>query len=251
MKITHCATVGCSGDADHLDPLPLCTVCALEVARNVVPAVLASALDQSLALRQNGPEAMTDQAVRVVLPPVIPAQHEPVVYFLKNGGRVKIGTSRALGKRLRGLSLSRNMLVLVLSGGSGLEHNLHRRFEPLRVEQTEWFNYSGPLRAYVGERKKNAPHMALEVPLKAAQGTTLRKVSTEEARAVMEDRLRSLLEAHPKELNVDHFGDIPGKIGRSRAWLYTWLDSQAQQGRLIKISGTYRVPLSKEKDDVR
>lgn len=80
----------------------------------------------------------------------IPARkHAPLVYFVRNGNRLKIGTTTCLKKRIRTLALRPENVVLLLAGGPQLERALHRQFADLRIGTTEWFAYDGPLIDYV------------------------------------------------------------------------------------------------------
>jgi hypothetical protein len=76
--------------------------------------------------------------------------HAPVVYFLRNGRRVKIGTSQNLRRRITSLSLRREDVIRVEHGDQQYERSLHRRFEDLRVDETEWFELRGALAEYLG-----------------------------------------------------------------------------------------------------
>lgn len=83
-------------------------------------------------------------------PWVIPeGKHRPVVYFVQNGDRVKIGTTTNLRSRISALSLRPTDIVLLLNGGRTHEQALHKRFAILRVGNTEWFANSGPVAEYI------------------------------------------------------------------------------------------------------
>lgn len=76
----------------------------------------------------------------------IPARkHDPLVYFLRNGNRLKIGTTTELKRRIRTLALRPENVVLLLNGGQQLEKAFHRQFADLRIGNSEWFAYDGPL----------------------------------------------------------------------------------------------------------
>lgn len=77
--------------------------------------------------------------------------HAPVVYFLRNGTRVKIGTTRNLRPRIARLALRPDNVIRVEHGGQDYEQSLHARFDEHRVGNTEWFELRGELAAYVGE----------------------------------------------------------------------------------------------------
>lgn len=82
--------------------------------------------------------------------------HAPVVYFLRNGNRVKIGTSQNLRRRVASLSLRREDVVRVEHGDQQYERSLHRRFAELRAGNTEWFELRGALAQYLGEPEAQA-----------------------------------------------------------------------------------------------
>lgn len=77
--------------------------------------------------------------------------HDPVVYFLRNGDRVKIGTSTNIVDRSYKLTLHPNDVVLLLQGGTELETRIHERFKDQRLSGTEWFRLSGDLKRYLDE----------------------------------------------------------------------------------------------------
>jgi hypothetical protein len=77
--------------------------------------------------------------------------HAPVVYFLRNGTRVKIGTTRNLRPRIARLALRPDNVMRVEHGGQDYEQSLHARFDEYRVGNTEWFELRGELAAYLGE----------------------------------------------------------------------------------------------------
>jgi len=79
------------------------------------------------------------------------ASHAPVVYFLRNGTRVKIGTTRNLRPRVARLALRPDNVIRVEHGGQDYEQSLHARFDAYRVGNTEWFELRGELADYLGE----------------------------------------------------------------------------------------------------
>ena len=76
-------------------------------------------------------------------------QHNPLVYFIRNGNRIKIGTTTDLYQRVRRLSLRTDNVTLLLAGGRDLERDMHRRFSSLRIGNTEWFRDAPPLSDYI------------------------------------------------------------------------------------------------------
>lgn len=83
-------------------------------------------------------------------------QHKPLVYFLRNGNRIKIGTTTQLKQRIRRLSLRPENVVLLLDGGQRLERELHDKFASQRVGNTEWFTYQDAVLAYVDAENARA-----------------------------------------------------------------------------------------------
>jgi hypothetical protein len=80
----------------------------------------------------------------------IPARkHSPLVYFIRNGNRLKIGTTGELKRRIRTLALRAENIVLLVDGGQDIERAFHRQFADLRIGNTEWFAYDGALVDFV------------------------------------------------------------------------------------------------------
>lgn len=105
--------------------------------------------------------------------------HAPIVYFIKNGNRIKIGTSTNLRKRVAALALSTRSIALVLHGGVTYERELHARFAAYRTPGTEWFDYARPLANFVasgGSATETPEESATEAAPKrsesAAEGAT-------------------------------------------------------------------------------
>lgn len=121
--------------------------------------------------------------------------HSPVVYFLRTGGMVKIGTSTRLLSRVNDLSLSLSDVVLVVPGGEDVETAYHERFARQRVHyKREWFWVRGPLLAFLEQHQppKRPARITRIVPatrpdsrgigLREACGSGLLTVSIESAR---------------------------------------------------------------------
>ena len=91
-----------------------------------------------------------------VTPPInwnIPkGSHTPVVYFIRNGNRIKIGTTADLHQRVRRLSLRMDNVALILIGNRDLERSMHRQFNALRVGNSEWFRDAEPLSRFITEQ---------------------------------------------------------------------------------------------------
>lgn len=78
-----------------------------------------------------------------------PKVHEPVVYFIRNGSRVKIGWTTNLRQRLSTLSLPASAVALLVLGGPAEESALHKRFGDARIGRTEWFEASEAIEAFI------------------------------------------------------------------------------------------------------
>jgi hypothetical protein len=71
--------------------------------------------------------------------------HESLIYFLRNGSRVKIGRTTNLRRRMSQLALPMSAVAATMSGGRDEEVELHYRFAPARVPGTEWFDLTPEL----------------------------------------------------------------------------------------------------------
>ncbi|MFJ9378953.1 GIY-YIG nuclease family protein [Streptomyces sp. NPDC101455] len=76
--------------------------------------------------------------------------HAPVVYFVRNGSRVKIGVTQNLARRMRSISLRPSDVIRVEHGHTTYETLLRDRFRALRVGDTNWFELRGELTEYLG-----------------------------------------------------------------------------------------------------
>lgn len=83
-------------------------------------------------------------------------KHAPLVYFIRNGNRMKIGTSTELKRRIRTLALRAENVALLLDGDRRLERKLHDQFADLRIGDTEWFAYEPPLTDYIADQNRLA-----------------------------------------------------------------------------------------------
>jgi hypothetical protein len=162
----------CPRSADVLQPVALCDAHRIEVALAVVPDMLRSQLAVAEAHKVNGADARDDLVVTAAATPVdrlLRGEHDSVVYFIANGGRVKIGRTTNLKSRVSALSLRVDSVLLALSGGSELERALHVRFSEYRDGDTEWFELSPEIFRYASVR--NAVISAV-TPLPSVQVAT-------------------------------------------------------------------------------
>ncbi len=83
----------------------------------------------------------------------VPAgKHAPYVYFIRNGNRMKIGTTTDLKRRIRTLALRAENIALLFEGDQRREREFHKQFAEHRIGNTEWFAYEGDLADFVHER---------------------------------------------------------------------------------------------------
>jgi hypothetical protein len=152
------------------------------------------------ALASSAPTGI-DLDAPCVAPPGVWAlpSHPPVVYFLANGDRVKIGTSTNITGRVSALSLRRSNALLLLDGDHDLENVLHQHFEADRIGRTEWFVLSPRITAYIAQRKR-ADEMLRQPTLppepEGEQKATARTVRTISSRRppTAEDRILTALQ---------------------------------------------------------
>jgi|SRR5687768_16767746 len=71
--------------------------------------------------------------------------HADIVYFIRNGNRVKIGTTTNLRNRVRALSLPASNVIAIVPGGRSKEADLHTALSRLRIGRTEWFAFEHPI----------------------------------------------------------------------------------------------------------
>jgi hypothetical protein len=80
---------------------------------------------------------------------ILAGAHAPIVYFIRNGDRVKIGLTQNLRKRVGALCLRFEDVVLMVHGDRRHEQHLHERFADYRITGSEWFTFAGELRAFI------------------------------------------------------------------------------------------------------
>lgn len=93
---------------------------------------------------------VTPQAVPIPMPPprVQPAAREPVVYYLRFGDRVKIGTTIDLTRRMQ--SIPYDELLATEPGSYDVEKQRHRQFHAARIyANREWFTLTDDLLAHI------------------------------------------------------------------------------------------------------
>ena len=88
-----------------------------------------------------------------------PSVHDPIVYFIQNGTRVKIGWTTNLRGRLASLALPMSSVILKLDGGPGREAALHIRFAESRIKGSEWFEVTPEIERFI-RREQEAAEVA-------------------------------------------------------------------------------------------
>ncbi|WP_433701736.1 GIY-YIG nuclease family protein [Nocardiopsis sp. CA-288880] len=141
----------CPRPATLIAPAPLCRAHQIEIALAVIPDVLRDRLGTAVTETIVPPPRaeLADAALPVDKDELPDGVHDHVVYFIANGGRVKIGFTTNLFGRLRALSLRRENVLALLSGGPELERALHARFTSFRHGSSEWFELSPEVFHYV------------------------------------------------------------------------------------------------------
>lgn len=153
------ATLGqtCNEPPTMLEPAPLCdehkVQVALRVSQDVLSSVLAEVRGHMTGQSQVIPAAeehLISSAQSVGFPEE--TRHGSVVYFLANGGRVKIGFTKRLVSRLSALSLRDDAVLLLLQGGGSLERSLHLRFGAYRIGDSEWFELAPEIIRFIANK---------------------------------------------------------------------------------------------------
>lgn len=137
----------CHRDLVITSPVELCNTHRIEVALGVLPGLLLEAM-KAHETEFAAPEASEVDSERIDFTSLPIGTHEPVVYFISNGGRVKIGYSTNLHSRVLSLSLRQENVLSVFRGGPDLERSLHAKFQAHRVGNTEWFDASHEILTY-------------------------------------------------------------------------------------------------------
>lgn len=122
--------------------------CAVRAALSVEG--IATGLDTAALATPDGPIGSTVANVEALLSA---KRHAPVVYFIRNGTRVKIGTTQNLRGRITRLSLRTDDLVRVEHGGVNYERSIHELFADHRIGNTEWFHLRGEVADRIAKRE--------------------------------------------------------------------------------------------------
>ncbi|MFE7485494.1 GIY-YIG nuclease family protein [Streptomyces sp. NPDC057552] len=240
----------CEAQAVITQPVHLCDTHRLRVALDVLPEVIGRAMGanplETPALHPSSasPSDLVGAAQPALFPVGLEGKHDPVVYFMLNGGRVKIGFSTALASRLRALAMQPEAILVLLKGGRRLEAALHDRFSAHRIGQTEWFEPASELLRYVGTRlarpavsvqpQRALPRPAVPAVRSAPRATPARKALRE---VLAEERVAGANSIGPGHVS-SRYGE---SISRSRAWISIEMSRLADEGFLIRTedAGVY------------
>jgi hypothetical protein len=162
----------CGEAATLRHPVPLCDEHKLEVVLAVVPKLLSMSIKEARSRNEDGSRYLSPAAAHVVSsaqPATWPEteRHSSLVYFLANGGRVKIGHTKGLAARIRSLSLRPSAVLLLLHGGASLERALHEKFASHRIDDSEWFELAAHIVRFIGSKNHGQSHRQ---PIASAEG---------------------------------------------------------------------------------
>lgn len=129
--------------------------------------------------------------------------HDPLVYFVRNGSLVKIGTTVNLKKRMRKLSMSMANVLRTEPGGQEVERSFHQRFADYREGNREWFRLEGALAEFLGVHPpvKKVTNRRTETPIDdlPAMVFGLLKARTEEGGLTVDEVRRALTGVYGEE----------------------------------------------------
>ncbi|MEE2041920.1 GIY-YIG nuclease family protein [Nocardiopsis tropica] len=131
----------------------------MEIAMSVIPEILRRELSSLLAI----PTTPLPTPDAITVDSLLAGPHEEVVYFIANGGRVKIGFTSNLPGRLRSLSLRPDNVLTAIGGGVEVERALHGHFASHRRGNTEWFDLAPEIVRYITEVSKDPRPTAPQV----------------------------------------------------------------------------------------
>lgn len=93
-----------------------------------------------------------------------------VVYYVFRDGKVKIGTSQNVHRRMQGITKTTGPvhLLAVEPGGYYLESKRHKQFKGTRISGSEWFQMSGSIESHISDLISKFGHARCNCP--AASG---------------------------------------------------------------------------------
>lgn len=192
----------CHREAAVLRPVALCHPHRIEIALTVVPDLLRDGLEAALTSVAT-PVAVRDDLVATAAATPVDALlhgvHDSVVYFIANGGRVKIGFTTNLKSRLAALALRSDSVLLALHGGPELERALHSRFVKYRNGNTEWFEMAPEVFRYASSRNAATGATPLAQRGIADERPTIASLVRDQVAAVEDNAtaVRNVLAARP------------------------------------------------------
>ncbi|MFF7476658.1 GIY-YIG nuclease family protein [Streptomyces sp. NPDC008092] len=166
-------------------PVALCNAHRIEVALTVVPDMLRSGLAAAQASSNKAVGARNDLVTAATATPIeglLRGEHEGVVYFISNGGRVKIGHTTNLKSRVSALSLRTDSVLLALPGGPDLERALHARFAAHRHGDTEWFDFASEIFHFASARNAAISGVTPLPSVQAGTGPSAAAIARRETR---------------------------------------------------------------------
>ncbi|MGW5387185.1 GIY-YIG nuclease family protein [Nocardia sp. NPDC003963] len=122
-------------------PLPLCSEHLIKTLAAAVEVTRAAKLDYSKA----NPGKSMPFPVKARIP------HGEVVYYIRFGDRIKIGTTSNLSARLSTLPFDE--VLATEPGGVEVERQRHTEFAASRISGREWFTASEALLAHIASLK--------------------------------------------------------------------------------------------------
>ncbi|MET8624715.1 GIY-YIG nuclease family protein [Kitasatospora sp. NPDC004669] len=213
----------CGKAAVITKPVALCYEHEIEVGLVIVPSLLKMLLHEARTASAGRTRVLTEAEANLV-DSAQTAQwpegerHSPLVYFLANGGRVKIGQTNGIRARVRALSLREDAVLLLLHGGLSLERALHAKFDTYRIDDSEWFELSPELVRFVGDKSHGqlfvqpAQHLA---PARASAGTRVPRQVREAQRAQAEQEIADIVRAG----GMPDVGQLSRKFNKRETWV--------------------------------
>lgn len=127
-------------------PVPICPR-HLREAYLYVRDLIAAADPESLSVEDEKAEA-----VKLPKPPETADPADCVVYYIRFGDRIKIGTTRNVWKRVRAIPVDR--ILATEPGSYELERERHEQFGEFRHGNTEWFRDCPEIRQHINALRR-------------------------------------------------------------------------------------------------
>lgn len=147
----------CRSEVHLLDPFPVCKehysssgLQAYQAWTSGAPREIAEEIKRQVLERhrRDREQELTELGLKQVGGHVIAERQHPVVYFLRAGDLVKIGTTVDLVARMKAFNLPTLVVLATEPGYHARERELHQQFSDLRHER-EWFRLEEPLVGYI------------------------------------------------------------------------------------------------------